>query len=282
MRTIVLLVVALATSELFAQDTADKPGEKDRDERLKLAEAHAGALEVRLASGGDTTTGNVVERIAKPLLVYGDSARNNADGTLWAWGQAGRPLAVMETYRNTAEGGPRASALTLTSTDKIVLKAQYFAQQWQPAKTQIAPALLPDAAAPDDREVVRLRQLKEQSRRFTAHEFWDPDNSRFELRLLVQPVHRYRDEKAKLWDGAIFVLAHGTNPEVLVLIEALGESQEKSRWHYSLARLGSAELHVEIDGREVWKQDRAPNIVGRPSDPYWLFLTRAEAVIEPR
>jgi hypothetical protein len=93
-------------------------------------------------------------------------------------------------------------------------------------------------------------------------------------------VHRYRNEKAKLWDGAIFVLAHGTNPEVLVLIEALGESLDTSRWHCSFARLGSAELHVELDGHEVWKQDRAPNVVGRPSDPYWLFLTRTEAVVE--
>jgi len=155
-------------------------------------------------------------------------------------------------------------------------------QEWQPAKSQIVPQVLPDPDAPDERESVRLRQLKEQARRFTAHEFWDPDNSRFELRLLVQPVHRYHDEKAKLWDGAIFVLAHGTNPEVLVLIEALGESLDKSRWHCSFARLGSAELHVEIDGREVWKQDRAPGVVGRPSDPFWLFLTRVEATPQPK
>ncbi|MCI0361340.1 MAG: hypothetical protein L0211_22890 [Planctomycetaceae bacterium] len=272
-----LAVLLLVATALRAQEPADPPTEKDRETRLKQAEAHVGALDLRLAEGGDE-----VARIDKPLLVFGDSTRNNGDGTVWAWGREGRPLAVIETYRNTAEGGPRASALTLTSTDKVVLKAPFFVQEWRPAKTQIVPTVLPGADAPSDREAVRLRQLKEQARRFTAHEFWDPDNSRFELRLLVQPVHRYRDEKAKLWDGAIFVLAHGTNPEVLVLIEALGESLERSRWHYSLARLGSAELHVEIDGQEVWKQDRAPNVVGRPTDPYWLFMTRVETIPEPK
>jgi hypothetical protein len=131
----------------------------------------------------------------------------------------------------------------------------------------------PDATSPDDRQTARTRQLKDLARRLSAHEFWDPDNSRFELRLLVQPVLRYAEPDNKVHDGAAFVLAHGTNPEVLVLIEALGESLEKSRWHYSLARLGSAELHVAIDGKEVWKRDRTPGVVGRPTDPYWLFMS---------
>lgn len=278
--TLVIVVLSLVATALPAQNVAgprDATDREAREARLKQAEAHVGALEMRLASGGD-----VVERIDKPLLVYGDSARNNADGTLWAWGQNGRPLAVLETYRSNNQGGRRASAITLTSTEKVVLKTRLFAQEWQPAQTQIAPRLLPAADAPANREAVRLRQLKELARRFTAHEFWDPDNSRFELRLLVQPIHRYHDEKANLWDGAIFVLAHDTNPEVLVLIEALGETLDKSRWHYSLARLGSAELHVEIDGAEVWKQDRTPGVVGRPTDHYWLFMTTGEAPLEPK
>jgi hypothetical protein len=275
---LVLIAVLLAAPRVLpAQDAIAPNSEQDRETSLAQAEAHVGALAVSLASSGDE-----VKRIENPLLVFGDSARNNAEGTLWGWGQTGRPLVVIETFRNTTEAGPRASAITLTSTDKVILKTQLTAQEWRPEKTQIVPTPLPGADAPDEREAVRLRQLKALARRFTAHEFWDPDNSRFELRLLVQPVHRYRDEQAKLWDGAIFVLAHGTNPEVLVLIEALGNSLEKARWHYSFARLGSAELHVELDGREVWKQERTPGVVGRPSDPYWLFLTRLEPPLEPK
>ena len=115
--------------------------------------------------------------------------------------------------------------------------------------------------------------MKEISRRLEAHEFWDPNNSRFELRLLVQPVHRYHDESAKVLDGAVFVLAHGTNPEVLVQIEA-DTAEQPARWRYSFARLGSAELHVLFDGKEIWTQPRTPGIVGQPVDPYWLFWTK--------
>jgi hypothetical protein len=121
--------------------------------------------------------------------------------------------------------------------------------------------------------------MKEIARRFTAHEFWDPDNSRFELRLLVQPVHRYRDERLGILDGAAFVLAHGTNPEAILLVEA--HRAQPTQWRYSLARLGSAELHAELDGREVWKRERTPGVVGSPTDPYWLFVSPAEFRAEP-
>jgi hypothetical protein len=89
-------------------------------------------------------------------------------------------------------------------------------------------------------------------------------------------VLRYRDPAKKIHDGTVFVLAHGTNPEVILLIEAIGQKLEDSRWHYSLARLGSAELHVALDGAEIWEQGRTPGVIGQPSDPYWLFFSTAK------
>jgi len=265
-----LVAAALSISEVLAQNPADEPDEREQTARLRMAEVHVGKIEMRLVAGGR----EVVPRIERPLLLYGDSARDNADGTLWAWGTKGRPLALLETYESTKGGGGRANAITLTGTQLIIAKAPTTsATVWQPQQTQIEPIAFPDAPAPSDRETIRLRQMKDLARRMSAHEFWDPDNSRFELRLLVQPVHRYADPESKIHDGAMFVLAHGTNPEVIVLLEALGESLAASRWHYSLARLGSAELRLAIDDREVWRRDRTPGIVGRPTDPYWLFMT---------
>ena len=82
-------------------------------------------------------------------------------------------------------------------------------------------------------------------------------------------------------DGALFVLAHGTNPEVLVLIEAIGDSIDKARWHYGLARCGSAEMHVAIDGKEVWTVGRTPGVAGKPTDPYWLFTSALDRPARP-
>lgn len=244
----------------------------ERAARLKEAEAHLAGLTMTVAGRDET-----VPHIAKPLLVFGDSARSNADGTLWGFGQTGRPLVLLETYRNTQSKENRVNAITLTSSQRVVLKSP-DRQTWQPQQTQAEFRPLTGAAAPDAREAGRLRQMREQARRFAAHEFWDPDNSRFELRLLAQPVHRYGDAKSGLLDGAIFVLANGTNPEVVLLIEATAEATgSPARWQYALARLGSAEMHVSLDGAEAWKQDRTPGIVGKPTDPYWIFITAPQA-----
>ena len=115
--------------------------------------------------------------------------------------------------------------------------------------------------------------MKDISRHFQAHEFWDPNNSRYELRLLTQPVYRYQDDAANIVDAGVFVFAHGTNPEVLMLIEAIQDNGSAS-WHYDFIRLGSAEMHVHWDEKSVWTVPRTPDIVGLPTDPYWLAVLR--------
>jgi hypothetical protein len=269
-----LAAIALLLWPLEAITAQDPPApdESERAARLKEAEMHVADLKMVLARTGEGVLPAEVQPIDKPLLTYGDTARSNADGTLWAWGRMGRPLVLMETYRNTYAQQNRVNAISLTSTERVTLTVS-VGQVWAPKRTQIEFQPLSSATEPEEREAARLRQLRELSRRFAAHEFWDPDNSRFELRLLAQPVHRYSDAQAGLADGAVFVLANGTNPEVLLLIEALAKSNAGSRWQYGLARLGSAELHVSLDGREVWKQERTPGVVGLPEDPYWLFIT---------
>jgi hypothetical protein len=122
----------------------------------------------------------------------------------------------------------------------------------------------------------RTAQFRALVRRFDAHEFWDPDNSRYELRLLATPVHRYDDTNAGIIDGAVFVFANGTNPEVLLLLEAR-EDEDAGTWHYGLARLGHAEMHTSFDGTEVWTVPRVDP--SRRDEPYWLYY---EALGESR
>jgi hypothetical protein len=262
------LAVAVAASVSGQQpDESSSPDEGRKV--LQLATEHMQQLQMRLAAGGEE-----VELVDRPLLSYGDAARANKNGTLWAFGKQGRPQALLELYHGMEADAPWVHAVTLTGTDALKLQNP-SGVVWSPKSAQIAPAPFSGVANPDAKKTTRLRQMKDLARRFSAHEFWEPKNSRFELRLLVQPVLRYRDAGNKIHDAAVFVLAHGTNPEVILLIEALGANLEESRWHYSLARLGSAEMHVELDGSEVWKQDRTPGVVGQPVDPYWLFFSAA-------
>lgn len=265
---LITLGVAFIFGALAGEDTPENSTE--RESAILRAERQLRRCEMRLVDEMQRP----VERIDRALLLFGDAARKNTNGTLWAFGRTGRPSAFLELYQGTEPNANWCNAVTLTGTSRVVMQTPQSGR-WQPKQTQIEPKPIADAPPPRDKEEQRLRQMKELARRFSSHEFWDPDNSRFELRLLVQPVHRYRDRALGIRDGAAFVFANGTNPEVILMIEAIEQNETSSRWYYSVARQGSAELHVELDSKEVWKQNRTPGVVGTPDDPYWLFFSNA-------
>jgi len=211
--------------------------------------------------------------IGRPLFSYSDSARIIAAGAIWAWGSEGRPLAMAKCWKNA--NGTQTCAFSLTSDERVVVRGPQF-KTWRPDEIQIEAAELAGAPAPDPKDAVRLRQIKEQARRFTAHEFWNSDNSRFELRLLSQPVHRYHEEKRKIVDGAVFLLAIDDNPQILLFVEILSPAASEVRWQYLLARVSSADLHVCLDGKEVWARERTPGIVGTSTDYYWHMVATPE------
>ena len=265
-----LLIAVISFATAVRSDENKSPPEQltkvPTSKALKIASDHVSVFRVHRSEEDELVP---VEMVPHPLLTFGDATQGNEAGTLWAWGTKGRPVAIMEQYRPIENESNWIHAWTITSP--ILLRFEEVAgQQWIPASSHFELKDVPDAPKVSLQPAVRLRQMKEISRRFEAHEFWDPDNSRFELRLLVQPVYRYSDESQSVIDAAVFVLAHDTNPEILVQLEAHGGSND-ARWRVSFSRLGSAELHVLLDGKEFWTVPRTPNVVGEPTDSYWLM-----------
>jgi len=290
-RIVQLVVLCVSTSVLLAFGKDERiGGSTDTDEktdgssnlsstaspktsaRIKEAIAHVAKCELTLAKA---TTPKVLKVSEHPLLSFGDPARDNEAGTLWAWSDEGRPIAMMELYRPSDAEAVWISAWTLTSTQLIEMTVD-TTETWFPAKSDFALQDFPDSAAVSNRPAVRLRQMKDLIRRFESHEFWDPDNSRFELRCLQTPVLRYADKKNDVFDGCVFVFAHGTNPEILLFVEAQGVSAETSKWQFAAFRLGSAEMHLDLDRKPVWLRDRTPGVVGMPNDAYWLQVSNRE------
>jgi hypothetical protein len=77
------------------------------------------------------------------------------------------------------------------------------------------------------------------------------------LRLLTTPIYRYGDPKSEVIDGALLAFAQGTDPELLLLLEARAAA-ERRQWHYAIARLTMWELEARFEGRAVWsaREDR--------------------------
>ncbi|HEX5444589.1 MAG TPA: hypothetical protein VFW87_12195 [Pirellulales bacterium] len=261
---------ATADDKEKSSDAGDRAAKLERAERLNDMRRRAEAIQISRFRSGEPVATKLIE---EPLLRFNDTARFDLDGTVWGWGE-GRPAALMELYPKSDPPGVWVYVFTSLSAGPLDAKVAIGAQRWNwaPKTAGFVAQSFPKAPPPADKPALRLRQMKELARRLTAHEFWDPDNSRFELRLLAQPVHRYQDAAAGVADAAIFLLAHGTNPEVVAVIEATGDEPAR-HWQCAFMRLGHAEMHVEIDGKEVWRKER----LGPTSlqDPYWLTVSYA-------
>jgi len=260
-------IVALLTAGTLQGAPEPTAGASSDDETEIQQAARKMAQSVKLSTTVDGTVHEL--ELVGPVLRYGDLPRANDRGSVWIWQRGGRPQAIMELYRG-ADGRSWAHVVHSLAVEVIHGEIGPGGPAWNPPAAAIKWSTFPEAPAPSDRPAVRARQIKELSQRFTAHEFWDPNNSRYELRLLVQPVYKYGDSRSDVADGAAFLLCHETNPEVVLLIEAAQESDRGAAYRYALARLGHAELHVAFDEKEVWKQSRVANPTAR--DAYFLVL----------
>src|SRR5688572_854125 len=97
---LVITAFALMVTLLPAQEQAHKPEESAA---VAEARAHVAGFHVTAIVDGRESE---IELLTTPLLMYGDVARNNEGGTVWAWGKAGRPVAFLELYRNVGGNQP--------------------------------------------------------------------------------------------------------------------------------------------------------------------------------
>src|SRR5262249_15015535 len=188
------------------------------------------------------------------LLFYSEPTRHNDRGSVWGWAQKGRPVALLELWQVPDDRTRWTFAVCNTSGRK--LRASWAGAPWW-GENDSASELkdIPGAAAPAAEAAARQRQLKLLAQKFTGHEFWDPRNTRYDLRLLSRPLHTYRDEGAGILEGGLFTLANGTNPEIMLFVEARVDPKNKEKlvWQYTVGRLAHAELHLGYDGKEVFE-----------------------------
>jgi WD40 repeat protein len=212
----------------------------------------ARAIQVYRADQGSRVP---VEPLPDPLLHYRHADDLHA-GTLWAFGKAGRPvaLAALEYLPHRDQESGALLELVSLADGLVVAEDKDDGWKWSPRQAGVQLRPLPGAPYPAADEAGRLRQMQDLAGRFTASERLRPDEKDLKLGLLAGPLYRYADPGAGTLDGALFVFAEGTNPEVILLVEARGTGTSRPTWHYALARTGAAELSASLDGRQVWKQ----------------------------
>jgi hypothetical protein len=273
------LVVLLAASTALVGSPSQLPSESKKEQTDQSAESRANEqirreaervvrnIEIEILSDDKWTK---APRIKDPLLYYGDPTRHNDRGSVWAWGHKGRPVALLEIFRGAALRSHWTFVISNTSGGK--LRARYADAPWWDENDSAAELKdIPGVPAPAADVSLRQRQVKLLAQKFTGYEFWDPDNTRYELRLLKRPLYTYRDEASGLLEGGLFTLANGTNPEIMFFVEARVDPKSNSKpvWQYTVGRLAHAELHLEYDGKEVYTAPRGDRVAGS-DQPYWI------------
>jgi len=180
-----------------------------------------------------------------PLLRTNDPTRGELDGALWLWLDGQRPIAALTM---TYYASRKWNYENVTLIDEALSLRGRPSWSWEP-EAQPRTWIALDDPVP---EPPRARQLAMRAipRQFDVTEVRRGET--FPLRLVGQPIYSYADKDAGVLDAALFVVSNGTNPEVIVQIEARAGG-DKHRWYVSFARLTAAEATVMSGEKELWK-----------------------------
>jgi hypothetical protein len=220
------------------------------DETVRMA--HAAAARYRIV-GESPQTPLTLQK--SPILKWSNANDGSLFGSVELWTAAGRPAAVASFYRWYVDQ-EKVHAEFKSLSPGPLQATRDGETAWDASSSDIKFQLLKHDSSPSDSPQQRLRQMREIARRFSAA-VHPPGAGNTSLRLLTQPLYRYEQAPAEVIDGALFAFAQGTDPEVLLLLEAQ-ETPAGAVWNYAIARLNMYELSVMLDEKEVWRIERLP------------------------
>jgi hypothetical protein len=182
---------------------------------------------------------------AVPLMQW-QNPISGADGAVFMWTVAGRPIVLCKCHVNDQKQHYVESSVSI-ARQPFVMKVQ-GQPLWSPKEPGVAMKPLTDVAPPAERDSARLVQMRAIARRFELQSVWGEENSSpWQLRLLPAPLARYTSEASGVIDGAIFGYAQGTNPEAVVIVEAV-RTPTGIEWQAAPSRMTGYSVRAWRDG----------------------------------
>jgi hypothetical protein len=241
------------------------------DGRLEYMKSEAAAY--RLETGHNRAS--PLKLREEPVFRLGKQAADDVeDGAIFFWlGQDGRPEASLQIFlvkNATAPDGMWAHEFNSLSTEPLI-GTRRGRPSWSPSRSGLEYRRLDDVPRPAATAVLRARQMRAIMRDFNASDQFK-DQSWSDLRLLPTPVARYGKEGSAVIDGAVFVFAMGTDPEVCVFLEAR-QGKEGPRWFYAFGPMTCFSVKGTYKSKEVWDLPRRrPH--GDPKEPYYITVEK--------
>jgi hypothetical protein len=266
---VVLLAVASLTTSPSVSGDDEAPAAPDSKVTKQFMSVYAKDA-TEFAIFRDSAHREKLDLRQEPVYVWTNAIRGQ-HGAVYVWTWHGRPEAIASIFSTPAPiKGKRSILHEFHSLSTSVLVPQREGEnRWEPqAGLTFKP--LPDAPVPADSARQRMFQMRALSRDFTAHSI-DQAERPWELRLLTRPLFRYESTDSGIIDGALFafVTSAGTDPEVIVVLEA-ERAADGPIWTYAACRFSDLDLHLEYKKSEVWSSIRSEENVWE-HDPQHLY-----------
>jgi hypothetical protein len=214
----------------------------------------------------------------EPLLRWDNPVSGVKDGIVAMWTSAdGRPQVVAQIFQSKEKYWMHE----FQSVATVPLAASMHGQSmWSPKRTIVQMKPVPDAPEPANNPNGRSAQVRALAREFSANvdfkvRYTDTKTSRYELRLLPQPIHRYGKDDTPLADGALFAFVQGTNPEVLLMIEAR-RGDAGLAWHYGLAPMTGYAVRASHSSGLAWECAYSDEEKRSSVSPYFIRVYARE------
>lgn len=214
-----------------------------------------------------------------PVLQYTNPERGfQQHGAFYVWTWQGRPLCIGSIW-STIPSDDKEHRWVANELHSLVagpLRSQHPPRtgkrgpvpQWVTEQPGITWMDSKPSEKPAEKPALRLIQMRRIAETFTARISNLANEKAGELRLLSKPLYRYPADVEGAIDGALFAFVQGTDPEVLLLIEAV-ETNQQPAWRLGFARFTHTAATVQRDGQTVWECPKAEPYVG--TNPYFLF-----------
>ena len=264
-----------ASRAALADDTNDdeKQEAQARKERYtNWMRTFAEGTNIRLQGKKDEEE-QTAELVPNPVFRYSDEQRAIPDATLWVWTRNARPVAFQKVEGNN-QGSPKWTICFASLSEGLLRVRWPGAREYASRKPGVHFDPILPAEPPATTARARTAQLKALKDRFSGRLTVNNDGTGgAETRTMAKPIFEYSDPETKLPLGAIFgMTSTGTNPDLLLLIEARRDGDGKLRWEYAHARMTSNSLRVRLDDTEIWAEEDLPN---RDFDTWtYYFLAR--------
>jgi hypothetical protein len=241
----------------------------DEEQRAKeaLSLCKTGAKEYRLYRDGENR--DELQLKPEPILNWSNPSVGSIHGSVFLWTHHGRPAAVASIFK-WFEPLDQMACEVHSLSDATMVAMQGDQEAWSASAPGVKFRPVPTASVASDRAITRLAEMRAIARDISITKT-DRDKTQQELRLLTQPLHRYESPTEDVVDGAIFAFVQGTDPEVLLLLEAR-KGAAGATWQYALVRMNSVIFNARYQDKTVWQTEQLPwNVVLKGSEPYRIL-----------